>query len=260
MHPHHAQTIERLVAELKKDATIRAVLLGGSLAHGFARADSDVDVLIVIDPVSYRERKRAGRINYFNTDICTYDGYVDGKYIDLPFLESVAERGSDPARFAFQDAVVLYSTIPDIESFIADVVRYPVEKKDERIRRFAAQVLAWEWYYGEAQRHGNRYLSGVALHKLLLFGSRIVLAINETFYPYHKWLLTVLERTAHKPDSLLADMDRLLSSDTADGVAAYADSILSFAGVDRSTIDWGGRFVTDSELNWIDGDPPIDDM
>ncbi len=260
MYTHHKETIERVVAVLKKDTTVRAVLLGGSLAHGFARIDSDVDVLILIDAVSYQQRKKRRDLNYFNRDICTYEGYVDGKFVDREFLESVAERGSDPARFAFQDAVVLYSTIPDIEILITDITRYPVREKVERVHRFTAQLLAWEWYYGEAKRHDNRYLAGLSIGKVILFGARIILVLNETFYPYHKWLLTVLDGVANKPQSLIEDIGRLLRVDTIDDVASYCDTILSFAGVERSGFDWGNRFVADSELNWLDGEPPIDDV
>ena len=68
MHPHHEAAIERVVAQLRADPEVKALLLAGSIAHGFQSADSDVDLLIVV---------------------------------------SDAERGSEPARFAFQDALRL---------------------------------------------------------------------------------------------------------------------------------------------------------
>jgi len=67
MHPHHEAAIERVVAQLRADPEVKALLLAGSIAHGFQSADSDVDLLIVV---------------------------------------SDAERGSEPARFAFEDAHV----------------------------------------------------------------------------------------------------------------------------------------------------------
>ena len=49
LSPHHASTIHALVEAFRVDQSIRALVLGGSLAHGFARPDSDVDVTIVVD-------------------------------------------------------------------------------------------------------------------------------------------------------------------------------------------------------------------
>ena len=101
MFPHHAQTIERLTTAFQSDPTVLALLLGGSIAHGFAKADSDVDVTIVLSSADYQRRQREGRLHYNNRELCTYDGYIDGKYVDLDFLKLVAARGSDPIRYAF---------------------------------------------------------------------------------------------------------------------------------------------------------------
>ena len=257
---HHAESIGNLLEMLKKDATVLAVILGGSIAHGFSTDESDIDVSIVIDSESYQKRKRERKLNYYNTDACTYNGYIDGKFIDADFLKLVAIRGSDPARYAFKDSTVLFSTIPDLERIISDIVRYPVEEKQSRIRRFAAQLSAWEWYYKEAIRHENRYLAALSVQKTILFGARIILVLNETFYPYHKWLLRVLKNVENKPHGMVGNIERLLRFNTVNTVTSYCNTILSFAAIDRSKIDWTSEFIQDSELNWIDGAPPIDDV
>lgn len=77
----------------------------------------------------------------------------------------VAERGSEPARFAFQDARVLFTRIPDLDSLVRAAARYPVESKTERMRRFRAQLDAWHWYAHEALRHTNHYLLTLSLSK-----------------------------------------------------------------------------------------------
>ena len=46
---HHRAAIERLVARLEPDTDILALLLAGSLAHGYARTDSDIDVMVLVD-------------------------------------------------------------------------------------------------------------------------------------------------------------------------------------------------------------------
>jgi predicted nucleotidyltransferase len=45
--PLHRQLLDKLLAELRTDAGVSGVVLGGSLARGTARADSDIDLLVV---------------------------------------------------------------------------------------------------------------------------------------------------------------------------------------------------------------------
>jgi nucleotidyltransferase-like protein len=263
VHPHHAQSIQNVIAAFESDPTVAALLLGGSLAHGFARPDSDIDISIVVDAAEYERRRRENRLHYVNHTLCTYpQGYVDGKYVDEGFLRSVAERGSDPARYAFEGARVLFSRMNGLEGLLAAIGRYPVEQKRERIERFTAQLLAWRWYHGEALRQQSDYLRQLALHKLALFGARIVLAENELFFPYHKWMLRVLEGAPRKPPGLLADIQAIVLSPPREKVEAYCQTLLDFIGVDEAAANqaWPMRFMTDTELRWVQGEPSIDDL
>src|SRR4051812_11232443 len=145
MEPHHAASIRNLVAEFERDPSVLALLLGGSLAHGFAKPDSDIDVAIVLSASEFQRRQQGGKLHYNNRTLCTYDGYIDGKYIDEEFLRLVAARGSDPARYAFKDCRVLFSHLGGLENLLAEVVRYPSAENAERTTRFIAQLLAWRW-------------------------------------------------------------------------------------------------------------------
>jgi len=48
MHAHHERAIAHATTLLRRDPAVRALLLGGSIAHGFESAASDVDLLIVV--------------------------------------------------------------------------------------------------------------------------------------------------------------------------------------------------------------------
>jgi predicted nucleotidyltransferase len=89
---HHRATIERANATIAARDETLAVLVGGSIAHGFETPASDVDVMLVVSDDDYRRRLESA----------TYEGgYVDGKYISVDFIRTVAERGNEPSRFAF---------------------------------------------------------------------------------------------------------------------------------------------------------------
>jgi predicted nucleotidyltransferase len=262
MEKHHADSIDNLVQEFRHNPKILALLLGGSLAHGFARPDSDIDVSIIVSAEEMAAFRQGGRLHYNNRTLCTYDGYIDGKYIDLDFLRLVAARGNDPIRYAFEGARVLFSRLPDLEPLLADIVRYPVAEKSDRKLRFAAQLLAWRWYYSEGVRQANAYLITLALQKLTLFTCRLVLTENEMLYPYHKWMRRVTLSAPRQPAGLDDRLDELLQDHSWALVDRHAREVLAFVGLDFAACDatWPTYFMRDSELRWMTGEPAIDDL
>jgi len=262
MTPHHATSIQNLVTEFERDPSVLALLLGGSLAHGFAKPDSDIDVAIVVSATEFQQRQQGGKLHYNNRSLCTYDGYIDGKYMDVEFLRLVASKGSDPARYAFKDCRILFSRIEGLENLLAEIVRYPSTETMERTARFIAQLLAWRWYYSEAVRQQNRYLIFLALQKITLFSCRIVLTQNQMLYPYHKWLLRVAESAPQRPKGFPDNIKKLLTGHSWEKVDTYCRDIIAFAGVNFTDADaiWPTRFMKDTELKWMMEEPPIDDL
>ncbi len=240
---------------------MEALLLGGSIAHGYELKNSDIDVMILVPEIDYQNRLAVGNIHYYNTEFCNYEGgYIDGKYLSAGFLEQVAQNGSDPARFAFKDARVLFSRGMRLEPRLEAVVRYPVEDKEKRLKRFYAQFEAWHWYANEALKQNNRYLLWTSISKLVLFGSRLVLAWNELLYPYHKWLLRVLEGAADKPPFLLERMQKLYADPGGERIRGYYELIRDFHDWGSMSAGWPAQFMVDSELTWQTGTTSIDDL
>lgn len=109
MFKHHAESIEKLKAKLADREDILALLISGSIAHGFAKASSDVDVMMVVSDKEYARRLSTGELTYWENEVTEYEsGYVDGKYISYGFLQQVVEKGSEPARFAFEGAIPFF--------------------------------------------------------------------------------------------------------------------------------------------------------
>jgi predicted nucleotidyltransferase len=263
LSPHHADSIANIVRAFEADGSTRALLLGGSIAHGYARPDSDIDVMIIVDAAEYRQRADEGRLVHVDRTLCTYEGgYVDGKYMDVDFLERVAAHGSDPARYAFQDARILSSRTDGLPELLASITRYPAEQTLDRMTRFTAQLLAWRWYFGESTRQRDPYLEVVALHKVVLFACRLVLAANERLYPYHKWLRRETARAPRRPPDLMERIERVLEERTVPLVDGLCGEVLAFYGIDEAgaNASWPGRFLQDTELAWMSGHPAIDDL
>ena len=260
MFEHHRESIARMTERIAADCEVRALILGGSIAHGFAAPASDIDVMLVVADADYEERLRDGRMQYYDSEVCTYEGgYVDGKYLTESFLAKVAEQGSDPARFAFADARILFSRIDGLESLLAAAARYPVEQKADRIQRFYAQLEAWHWYAHEAIKWKDAHLLATAVSKLVLFAGRLILAHNELLYPFHKWFLRVLESAPDKPAELMPRIAALHASPTTESVFAVYQCVAEFQPWASERL-WPVQFMLDSELNWLDGHTPVDDL
>jgi predicted nucleotidyltransferase len=261
MFSHHSDTLLRVTDHFLKDPEVLGLILAGSIAHGFSTPESDVDVMIVVSDADHEERLRTRRTCFFSRELCTYPaGYVDGKFISEGFLGAVKAKGSEPARNAFKNARVLFSRIPDLQGMLADVSRYPVEEKAARIHRFQAQFQAWSWFANEALKRQDPHLLHTAASKLSLFGGRIVLAHNEILYPFHKWFSRVLAQAPEKPDGLLPAMDQLLRAPGAESIELFGTLIRGFRTWEIDPIGWGAEFMEESELSWLRGVAPVDDL
>jgi hypothetical protein len=259
--PHHVAAVDGVVARYAEDGACVALLLVGSLAHGNGRPGSDVDVVLVATEEVFEARRGDGGLAFVIRDLAGWPGgYVDVKVTSRSMLERVAQRGSDPARYAFRDAVVLATRDPSIGVLLERAARFPSERRAERQRRFLCQLLAWTWYLEQAEEHANAYLTTVATHKLVLFACRVVLNANEALFPYHKWLLRETERVPRRPEGFADLIAELLARPSAAAAQRLKDAVLAFAGEREANLDWPNQFVVDSELNWLEHEAPVDDL
>ena len=261
LRPHHLRSIQNVTDYFQRDPEVQALLLGGSIAHGFETDESDIDILIFVTEADYEKRFAENRVHFFNTELTTYSGgYVDGKYSSPAFVRQVAEHGSEPARFAFEGARVLFNRLAGFEEDVRRAAQYPQAGKAERIRRFYAQFEAWHWYCGEALQKGNRYLLNTAVSKFILFSGRLILAHNERLYPYHKWFLKAVEAAPEKPAHLMACIHQLSETPNTGHIEGLYEMVRSFRAWITGDFNWPTRFMLDSELNWLDAKPPVDDL
>lgn len=260
MWEHHRATIARLVERLTPDPTFLAVIVGGSLTKGVAQEHADVDVLLVVTDEEYARRGAGGDYFYFAQDLCDYPGgYVDGKIIDLEFLRAAADHGSETARSALIGAFVAWSRIPDLDALIQRIPVYQEQERIAKMQAFVSQLRALHWYAGEAEKRNNLYLKLWVATRLVLFGSRLILAHNRVLFPYHKWLLVYVERAEEKPADFLALAQQLLEQPSVEHVNLFCDCVLAFQAWPEPPHGWQSRFMQDSEWNWRDGQPPLED-
>jgi hypothetical protein len=260
MYPHHQQTIDRLAAHFRDDPRYLALIIGGSVAKGWAAPNSDVDFLLIASDDEYTRRTALGDHSFFSRDFTDYpDGYVDGKIIDMTFLRDVADHGSEPARAAFVKAFAAYSHLPEIAALLDRIPVYPETEREARMRSFYSQVLLVGWFVGEGEKRQNRYLLARMSADLVLYGGRLILAYNRILYPYHKWFLREVERAAEKPEDFMQLAQAVVEQPGTETASRFIEAISSYR-------DWGvtfseavSLFMKDREWNWRSGTPPLED-
>lgn len=260
MLKHHERVIGGLVERFGDDERFPALIVCGSVAKGRATPDADVDVHFVATDEEFKKRKAKREYSYIIKDVCDVPGvYVDGKVVDLQFLKDCAERGSEPARFAFVDAFIAYSRIPELEEILKRIPVYQEHERAEKIRGFFAQVKYLMWLIPEADKRKDKYTPARAAADLVLFGGRMILAHNRILYPYHKWFMYELANAPEKPEGLIESAERLLERPCKESAKAFGERILNFTEWEGPKEGWVSWFMEKAEWNWREGRPPLQD-
>ena len=82
MYQHHMESVERMKDYFAGTEGMIALVLGGSVAKGNERPDSDLDALVILTPEAYEKKAEAGKTAECVFGHCTYPGgYFDVKYM-----------------------------------------------------------------------------------------------------------------------------------------------------------------------------------
>jgi predicted nucleotidyltransferase len=260
MRQHHRESIEKLIDSIKQDKRFLALIIGGSVAKGMEREDSDIDVVLVATDEEFDKRQKKSMLLYYETKFCDYPGgYVDGKVVDLQFLRTVAEKGSEPARDAFLDAWIAYSKIPELENLLQKIPVFQKSEKLKKIRKFYAQFETANWIIKEAERRNDKYLLTRGITDLILFGGRLILEHNEILYPFHKLFMQTLEKAPDKPENLMSLINSLLNERNSKNAEVFYNAVKNFRKWEIRKF-WAIRFLLDTEWAWINGKPYVGDL
>lgn len=261
MYKHHEDSINNLIGLFKDNPDVLAIVLGGSIAKGRERADSDVDAMIIISERMHAELSSQNRLSEGITEYCTYEGgYFDLKYFTRDYIEKAAEKGSEPTRNSFIGARCIFSRDPEIDEIVRKIPVYPVWDKEDKILSFySALALNNGFFWGEAEKVGDVYLKVRVASDIVLFGLRMLLAYNEKLFPCQKWLLRIARELEQKPDGVVEKAERFLQRMDRETKDDFVSAVLSFC-------DWNipedfsrvlTRFIEDNEWWWYNRRPCI---
>lgn len=259
MYEHHKTSINNLINYFKDDLDVIAIILGGSIAKGIERPDSDVDAIVVVSEEKYNQLNRSNQLSECIFGYCTYEhGYFDIKYCTEKYLISVMQKGSEPSRNAFKSSRCLYSKNSKIEEWINKIPLFQKQEKQEKLLSFySAFNLNYGYFWGSSSN--DIYLRTRTATDIVLFGFRILLQESEVLFPCHKGLMESVIDLKNKPEDIINKATKLLTTLSDESKDDFVNSILNFIGY-KPPKDFSEvltRFIDDNELWWYKERPVI---
>lgn len=262
MHAHHVESIELMKRYYEKDPEVLGLVLGGSVAQGRERPDSDLDGMIIVGEETYARICRENRQAECIFGECSYEGgYFDVKYMTMDYLHKAAALGSDPTRNSFVKARVLFSRIDGLEEVIARIPIYPLEKKQRRIDLFYSIVqMEGGYFFKCAQREGSAYMLDKAVVNVVYGGMRMLFALNEAFFPCHRTMLAYAAKLKDKPEGIIELAEGLLRDKTTENKNAFVQAILKHPGLNiqpENHTKYQAIYVTGLEQSWQESEANV---
>lgn len=236
MHQHHIDSIQNLVDYFSDRDEIIAVILGGSVAKGLERPDSDIDGMIVVTDEYYAKRKAEHALAEVIRGQCTYEaGYFDLKYYNKEWLEVAAKQGSEPARNAYLKSRVLFTKDPEIEELVKAIPVFQKQEKNEKLLSFYSD-LHYAYYYFWNCKPIDPYQKVRTASEIVYCCYRIILQENEILFPCNRNLERAVEQCPGKPE----------------GIIELAHDFLT------KMDDASAKALVEATLGWMSYEPPKD--
>ena len=203
MYQHHMESVERMKDYFAGTEGMIALVLGGSVAKGNERPDSDLDALVILTPEAYEKKAEAGKTAECVFGHCTYPGgYFDVKYMTKDYIRAAAERGSEPTRNSFVGARVLWSSDPEIDALIPRIGVFPEwERADKMLSFYGDYLLNHDYFLKACKPEG--YMRLHAVGEVVYSIYRMILQENGILFTCNRRLEETVAAAPRKPERIV---------------------------------------------------------
>jgi len=250
MREHHRRALQAWVAEVSGLPHVRGGVLVGSLARGTARADSDVDVYLVVSNDAFAEALAAGEVAHVRRCEDIYpNGYVDVKLVCDDLLDRAAAEADDPFRASLRGAQVLWDADGSLPGRIEQILDPDAVSWPDRVTGFLAQAwLHGGYFLPGALDRDDPFAAQWANGHLCFAAARALLASRQVLCAGPKYVTSTL-MTLALPAGVL-EAWRTACGHTSVANARHLLDVLS-AELGALTVDERlSRFIIDNELAW----------
>ena len=258
---HHEETIDRIVAAAPAREDWVAVIVTGSVARGKERADSDVDISVIVTDAAFEREFAAGNVSWVEHELSSYGSYVDIKLLTLDHLALIAERGDEPTRATYVGARVVWTRDPDLAPRLELAIDGIGELPDAEWRRREESGIAFfrlqvDYFAPHAIAVGDAFLLHHAAVHAVSGASRAMLARHRTLFVSNKYVTSTVPDLPNTPADWKRVSEALLASPNAETFREFKELVEGAADWTLPHDGTGGRFIADNELSWLTGIPP----
>lgn len=251
MKEHHIRVVERLKSAYEGDKDYLALILCGSCATGKVRDDSDIDVYLVATDEKYAEVKKSKSYFFDRPDLVDYeDGYIDGKVISLDFLQQAIVSGSEPTRASFLESYPVFSHINGLEGILKQIVLYPEQSREYKVKSFYSQVDHNHYYAEQAILTNDTFLLNRSVSDMVYFSVRLALAYNRILFPCAKSMFRMLKDAEKMPTDFIEHSRSLVGSNDLQALNEYRDLVMSYYSDCAISEEERVGLIVEGEMGW----------
>ncbi len=261
MYKHHEESIQNLIRYFSNREEIIAVILGGSVAKGTARENSDIDAMVIVTPEYYAKREKENTTAECINGMCTYErGYFDLKYYTKEFIQSAAGYGSEPARNAYLGAYTLFSKDPEIPGIVAKIPIFQESEMEEKLLSFYSSLCLHYHYFWPLSKD-NPYMRIRAAAEIAYCCYRIILQENKILFPCNRRLEESVSKASDKPEGIIELGHEFLTKPDDESAKKFVEATTQWMSY-QPPKDYNEIltcYMKDYELWWKDARPLVNE-
>ncbi|MDO4740739.1 MAG: nucleotidyltransferase domain-containing protein [Eubacteriales bacterium] len=261
MYQHHIDSIEKMKEYYAGMEGLIALVLGGSVAKGNERPDSDLDGMLIVTDEVFEQRRAAGKTAECVRGECTYpEGYFDMKYMTKDYIKAAASHASEPTRNSFIGARVLLSRDPEIDELVPKIGLFQTQEREDKMISFYGDYLLNHNYFIRACKVDG-YMRVHAVGEILYSIYRMILQENEILFPCNRRLEETVAKAPLKPERIIELGRAAAEKMDDDSIEAFANAYFGWTKYplpqDKSIPH--SRYVTDYEQWWYTPRPLVNE-
>ena len=203
MYRHHEESLKNMEELFRKREEVIALILGGSVAKGMERPDSDLDAMVIVPDEYFEKLLKEDRTAETISGYSTYEGgYFDVKYMTKNYLHMAAEKGSEPTRNSFVKSRVIFSHDPEIEELVAAIPVFQEHEREEKMLSFYIDLyLNYGYFWKCCAPEG--YMKARTASEIVYAVYRLILQENRVLFPCNRRLEETVMGIRNKPEGIV---------------------------------------------------------
>ena len=248
----HRALIDGMDRRYRPDQDVLALLVIGSVARGDASEHSDVDAVAILTDSAFDQRFPSGHAYRTAEELSWFAGDpLDAKPWPLRHLRAASERGPEPTRYGFVDALTVFSRSEDVNALLPVIPVFPEHERAEKLTSFAAQLPIHLSFLGLGDYSENPYILADTVPRACPVRWPIAAGSQPAALPWTQAVHCPTQTSERIAERFFWHHQRLLRQPCIPTATAYCDLVLGFRDWPKPPEGQGARYLRDRDEAWL---------